>query len=153
MGTLDNYLCPTARNLLTLSACSRVTVVSYVCLFVCLSVPSTLEPAAIRTLQLQSQLCLDATLQCLYCLDFLIKVLERSQGIATTTSYTTTGHFFITTPLDHVIWGAQPHGSSSTQRDCVAMFHLCFVSCLTYGVMEMGPVLIVVMVLKLNVIE
>ena len=63
---------------LTLSACARVTVLSVsFCLSVCLSVPSTLEPAAIRTLQLQSQQCLDATLQCLYCFDFLIKALER----------------------------------------------------------------------------
>ena len=35
---------------------------SLVCLSVCLSVPSTLEPAAIRTLQLQSQRCLRATI-------------------------------------------------------------------------------------------
>ena len=36
---------------------------SRVGLFVCLSVPSTLEPVAIRTLQLQPQQCLDATLE------------------------------------------------------------------------------------------
>ena len=44
----------TGRSL-TLIACVRVTVVSRVCLSVCLSVTSTLEPAAIQTLQLQSQ--------------------------------------------------------------------------------------------------
>ena len=52
-----------------------------VLLSVCLSVPSTLEPAAIGTLQLQSQQCLDATLQCLYCFDFLIKALERKHDL------------------------------------------------------------------------
>ena len=52
-----------------------------VCLSVCLSVTSTLEPAAIRTLQLQSQRCLDATLQCLYCVDFLIIALERRHDL------------------------------------------------------------------------
>ena len=76
--------------LLTLSACARVTVVS---LSVCLS---TLEPAAIRMLQLQSQQCLDATLQCLYCVDFLIKALERRHDLYSYYTRTTTGHFIAT---------------------------------------------------------
>ena len=61
---------------LTLSACARVTVVS---VSVCLSVTSSLEPAAIGTLQLQCQHHLDATLQCLNDVDFLIKALEEGK--------------------------------------------------------------------------